>query len=120
MSRAYDIVVFGATSSVGVEIVKLMALKKNESSWAIAGRRAAPLAEIAAGAAKISGGTAPDVILADVKDPATLRAMAKQTKVILTTVGPYAKFGEVGPTRCRPSHDTWTTEPPLTHHVSRE
>ena len=119
MSRAYDVVVFGATSSVGVEIVKLMTLKKKGTQWAIAGRRAAPLAEIAADAAKISGGPAPEVILADVKDPATLRAMAKQTKVILTTVGPYAKFGEVRRFLCQ-THDKRSIKSTLIHYPSRE
>ena len=36
------------------------------------------------------------MIIADVKDQASLRRMAKLTKVVLTTVGPFAKFGEVG------------------------
>jgi hypothetical protein len=32
-------------------------------------------------------------IVANVSDPATLRAMAAQTQVIISTAGPFAKFG---------------------------
>lgn len=92
-NRKYDVVVFGATSSVGVEIVKLLAAK-SQISWAIAGRSVKPLEAIAANAAKISGGSPPDIIIADVKDTTGLIAMAEVTTVLLTSVGPYAKFGE--------------------------
>lgn len=93
MNRKYDIVVFGATSSVGVEIVKYLA-HNSPCTWCIAGRRAKPLEAIAANAAKISGTSPPDILIADVSDGSSLEAMALKCKVVLTTVGPYAKFGE--------------------------
>jgi short subunit dehydrogenase-like uncharacterized protein len=34
------------------------------------------------------------LVVADADDPASLAAMAKRTKVVLTTVGPYQLYGE--------------------------
>lgn len=92
--RKFDIVVFGATSSVGVEVVKYLAAHAGSFRWCIAGRSAKALEPIARETAMRAGCPAPDIVIADVGDPATLRAMAKQASVVLTTVGPYTKFGE--------------------------
>lgn len=53
-SREYDVVVFGITSTVGMEIYKLMATKYTNTKWAIAGRRRGPLEEIAADAGALT------------------------------------------------------------------
>ena len=34
------------------------------------------------------------MIVADVDDPASMRAMAESTRVVITTVGPYIHYGE--------------------------
>ena len=55
-SREYDVVVFGITSTVGMEIYKLMATKYINTKWAIAGRRQKPLEKIAADAGALNTG----------------------------------------------------------------
>ncbi|MCP5110162.1 MAG: saccharopine dehydrogenase [bacterium] len=95
--RAYDVVVFGATGFTGKLVAEYLAAiskdptSKDEIAWAIAGRGAEKLAGV-----KSALGLGDDVgvIVADSSDPAALEAMAGQTRVVLTTVGPYQKYGE--------------------------
>ena len=81
---------FGATGFVG----RLIAAYLDHHApahlrLAIAGRDANKLAEIAAGLDRPFG-----KLIASVDDPASLHAMAASARVVLTTVGPYAKLGE--------------------------
>lgn len=92
---AYDLVVFGATSFVGQILTRylLETYGVGQSlSWAIAGRSQDKLD-------KLKGDLGPNgaqlpVILADAADASGLRAMCEQTRVIISTVGPYALYGE--------------------------
>ncbi|MFT6270480.1 MAG: short subunit dehydrogenase-like uncharacterized protein [Alphaproteobacteria bacterium] len=93
--RQYDIVLFGATSFVG-EILTGYMLEKypldGELKWAIAGRSESKLAQL-----KASFGTAASSlpsIVADTGDNASIDALVGSTKVIISTVGPYALYGE--------------------------
>lgn len=91
----YDLIVFGATSFVGQILTRYLATTYGvgaEVKWAIAGRSEGKLnslkSELGADAAKLP------VILADANDEAALAAMCRQTKVVISTVGPYALYGE--------------------------
>ncbi|EON92591.1 saccharopine dehydrogenase-like protein [Marinobacter lipolyticus SM19] len=91
----YDLVVFGATSFVGQILTRylLEAYGVGKSvSWAIAGRSESKLATLK----EDLGGDAADlpVIIADAAGEADLQAMCDQTRVIISTVGPYALYGE--------------------------
>ncbi|MFT4653057.1 MAG: short subunit dehydrogenase-like uncharacterized protein [Patiriisocius sp.] len=93
--RQYDIVLFGATSFVG-EILTGYMLEKypvdGELKWAIAGRSESKLAQL-----RTSFGTAATSlpsIVADTGDSASIDALVGATKVIISTVGPYALYGE--------------------------
>ncbi|HEY6597826.1 MAG TPA: saccharopine dehydrogenase NADP-binding domain-containing protein, partial [Pseudomonadales bacterium] len=57
--------------------------------WAIAGRNAKKL-----GALRTTLTTAPDVLVADADDDAATDRLVAQTRVILTTAGPFARYGE--------------------------
>lgn len=88
--RAFDIVVFGATGFTGrLVVARLAEIAPDTLRLAIAGRSAEKLAAVAAGVSREIG-----QIVADVSDPASLPAMSGQTRVLITTVGPYAKYGE--------------------------
>ncbi|MDO9001999.1 MAG: saccharopine dehydrogenase NADP-binding domain-containing protein [Aquabacterium sp.] len=93
---SYDIVVFGASSFVGQILSKYLAEHfsgQNESlRWAIAGRSESKLNEVkrSLGAA----GQSLPIIVADAANEAQLRAMCAQTRVVVSTVGPYALYGE--------------------------
>ena len=87
--RPFDVIVFGATSFVG-QIVVQQLVKRNANGlrWAIAGRNAAKLHAVAA-----STGANVERIVADADDLDAMRSLARQTKVVASTVGPYALFG---------------------------
>jgi short subunit dehydrogenase-like uncharacterized protein len=89
-SHEFDIVVFGATGFVGRLIAAYLDRHAPASlRLAIAGRSADRLAELARGLQREVGQR-----IASVDDPASLAAMAGSTRVLLTTVGPYAALGE--------------------------
>ncbi|WP_329291807.1 saccharopine dehydrogenase family protein [Streptomyces sp. NBC_01455] len=88
--RAYDIVLFGATGFVGALTAEYLAAHAPEGlRWAIAGRDRKKLERLRE---RLPG--TPDVIRADVSDPASLRELARGTRVVATTVGPYIVHGE--------------------------
>ncbi|TAK75576.1 MAG: saccharopine dehydrogenase [Aquabacterium sp.] len=93
---AHDLVVFGATSFVGQILTRYLAehvpAQGGALRWAIAGRSASRLDELkrSLGAA----GQALPVILADAANDAQLQALCAQTRVVVSTVGPYALYGE--------------------------
>lgn len=88
----YDIVVFGASSFVGEILCNYLAGCKEVPAlrWAIAGRSASKLEAVKA---KL-GINDLEVIIADASDEAALRNLCNQTRVVTTTVGPYALYGE--------------------------
>jgi short subunit dehydrogenase-like uncharacterized protein len=56
-----------------------------EVRWALAGRDRAKLERL---------GLDVPILIADVTDPASLAALARETRVVATTVGPYIRYGE--------------------------
>jgi len=92
--REFDIVVWGASGFTGRLVVEHL-LKRyplsGDTYWAIAGRSEEKLRSTLGGLDH--GGNLPSVLLADSHDPESLNKLARNTRVILTTVGPYAKYG---------------------------
>lgn len=90
--RDLSVVVFGATGVTGRRVAAYLAERAAElgASWAVAGRDSAKLARVLSEV----GVTAPETIIADVGDPASLAAMASRTRVVLDLVGPYTLYGE--------------------------
>ena len=87
--REYDVVVFGATGFTGALTAEYLAGVTGAGRWAIAGRSREKLQAVRE---RLSRDV--PVIVADVGDPASLRAMAESTRVVITTVGPYIHYGE--------------------------
>lgn len=92
---SYDLIIYGATGFVGQIITRYMAGlhgSQKEVKWAIAGRSEAKLTQLAASLAP----SAPKlpVIVADAKDADALTRLCRQTRVVISTVGPYAIHGE--------------------------
>ncbi len=93
--RPWDIVLFGASGFVGRMIARrLTEVAPPGLRWAIAGRSPAKLRELQGRLEPRPGEPAIGVIEADVDRPSSLAAMAASTKVLLTTVGPYVRWGE--------------------------
>ncbi|WP_405508289.1 saccharopine dehydrogenase family protein [Streptomyces purpurascens] len=90
--RPYDIVLFGATSFAGVLTAEYLAAHAPDGlRWAIAGRSAEKLERLRE---RLPDDAQVGVVRADVSDPASLRSLAEQARVVATTVGPYVMYGE--------------------------
>lgn len=100
--RPWDIVVFGATGFAGRLIAQYLAKyiahplagqPQGGLKLAIAGRGRDKLEAIRAGLE--GGGSVSDIgiIIASIDDPASLAAMARSCRVLVTTVGPYMRHG---------------------------
>lgn len=88
--RPWDVVVFGATGFVGRLIAAYLAdHAPKHARVAIAGRDARRLAALQGTLRREVGS-----ILADVDDHDSLARMAAQARVVLSTVGPYMRYGE--------------------------
>jgi short subunit dehydrogenase-like uncharacterized protein len=93
--RDHEIVVYGATGFTGALTAEYLARNAPGLRWALAGRNQRKLEAVRARLAEID--PALDtlrIIAADMDDPAALQAMAASTQVVITTVGPYLKYGE--------------------------
>jgi len=91
----HDLIVFGATSFVGRILCRYLLEQSGSGEalqWAAAGRSQPKLDEL-----KRSLGprarTLP-LLIADAADEASLRRMCRQSRVVISTVGPYALYGE--------------------------
>ena len=92
---SHDLIVYGATSFVGQIITRYLAEHfgtQGRLKWAIAGRSEEKLAALRSSLG-LAAGKLPTV-LADAADEAALRRMCTGTRVVLSTVGPYALYGE--------------------------
>jgi len=94
-SRPYDLVLFGATGFTGGLTADYLAAHAPATMrWAIAGRNRSKLDAVAARlAAAAPEAPKPDVIVADAADREALRQAAEATRVVITTIGPYALHG---------------------------
>ncbi len=92
--RKYDVVLYGATGFVGKQTVAYFADLQNsepELTWAIAGRSKDKLEAVKNAVGQ--GAKKAGVVVADAHDKAALDKLAKSTKVVLSTAGPFALYG---------------------------
>lgn len=93
-AKPYDLVVFGATSFVGKLVTKYLfeqyGAKPADFKWAMAARDEKKLDELRK---ELHLNEVP-MLRADVTDESSLEKLCQQTRVIITVVGPYMKFGE--------------------------
>jgi short subunit dehydrogenase-like uncharacterized protein len=94
--RRFDVVVFGATGFAGRLTASYLARAAPPGlSWALAGRSETKLAAVRAELAALDPALAGlELITADVSDGASLNALAGCARVVVTTVGPYALYGD--------------------------
>ena len=92
--KPYDIIVWGASGFTGRLAVDYLARHYAEGTslrWAIAGRNRKKLEQLIADPP--FAGRGPPILIADSQNIASLRKLAASTRVILSTVGPYAIYG---------------------------
>src|SRR5262245_3489444 len=88
--REFEVVVYGASGFTGRLVAEYLQPAYGANvAWAMAGRDRAKLEAV-----RGEIGANVPIIIASASDPASLEAMARRTKVVLTTVGPYQRYGE--------------------------
>jgi len=89
--RELDIVLYGATGFAGKLTAEYLAKAAGDARIALAGRSHDKLLAVrdTLGEAAQSW----ELISADASQPSTLNAMAARTQVVVTTVGPYTRYG---------------------------
>jgi short subunit dehydrogenase-like uncharacterized protein len=89
--RELDIVVYGATGFVGKLTAHYLARAGTGARIGLAGRSTERLRAVR----DDLGAEAADwpILVADASEPSTLDAMAARTRVVITTVGPYTRYG---------------------------
>src|SRR6478752_2734577 len=89
--REFDIVLYGATGFAGKLTAEYLSRAGGDARIALAGRSQDKLRAVR----DTLGEKAQSwpLIAADASQPSTLNAMAVRTQVVVTTVGPYAKYG---------------------------
>lgn len=95
--RPHDIVLYGATGFTGGLVAHYLAerLADAPKRWAIAGRNRSKLSKLRRALERENPALADlAMIEASSDDPESLRAMCEQAKVVITTVGPYVRYGE--------------------------
>ncbi len=89
--REFDIILYGATGFVGKLTAEYLAQAGSGARIGLAGRSTERL-----GAVRDTLGEAAQswpLVTADAASPATLDEMAARTQVVITTVGPYTRYG---------------------------
>ena len=88
MEKDIDIIVYGATGFTGKLCVEYLASEERSTKWAIAGRNKEKLK-------KVADDLCPDIeiLIADSEDEDALDQLTQRTKVVLSTAGPFHRYG---------------------------
>jgi short subunit dehydrogenase-like uncharacterized protein len=97
VERQYDLALFGATGFTGGLTARYLAENgPGGLRWVLVGRNRGKLEAVRSSLEALgeSGAPVPDLLVADAADSAALKRVAEAAKVVVTTVGPYALYGE--------------------------
>ncbi|MEN4451008.1 saccharopine dehydrogenase NADP-binding domain-containing protein [Mycobacterium sp. SM3041] len=89
--REFDLVLYGATGFVGRLTAEYLAKAGGSARIALAGRSADKVRAVQESLGEAAQNW--PIIEADAGSPASLLAMAARTQVVITTVGPYTRYG---------------------------
>jgi short subunit dehydrogenase-like uncharacterized protein len=93
-NRTFDVLIWGATGFTGKLVAEYL-LKQygvnRDVRWAVAGRNDEKLAKLRESLGDQAESL--QLITADSHDPESLRELARSSRVIISTVGPYASYG---------------------------
>ena len=94
--RQYDLALFGATGFTGGLTADYLAANAPPGlSWSLVGRNRGKLEAVRSRLLAASPeAPEPDLLEADAADPGALAKVAESARVVITTVGPYALYGE--------------------------
>ena len=88
MNKDLDMVLYGATGFTGTLCAEYLAKNLEPTKWAVAGRNSSKLEKLVQ-----SIGVDVEVIVADADDVEGLEAMTARSKVVLSTAGPFHRYG---------------------------
>jgi short subunit dehydrogenase-like uncharacterized protein len=88
MPKDIDIIIYGATGFTGQLCVKYFQSLNTGVKWAIAGRNQQKLQKVA-----LDNSAEVDILIADSDDEAALDILTSRAKVILSTTGPFHRYG---------------------------
>jgi short subunit dehydrogenase-like uncharacterized protein len=94
MATTFDVIVFGATGFTGRLVAEYLNARcgvGRSVSWAVAGRNREKLAQVRD---LIGAPSSLPLLQAEASDPASMTALARQGRVVISTVGPYQLHGE--------------------------
>ncbi|GLQ31951.1 saccharopine dehydrogenase family protein [Litoribrevibacter albus] len=96
-AQTYDLIVFGATSFVGEILTHYLndtfnGPDQESLNWAIAGRSKSKLESLKSSLGNKASELA--IVVADAADQDQLHQLCQQTRTVVSTVGPYALYGE--------------------------
>ena len=92
--REFDVIVLGATGFTGALVADYLCRQYRvggDLRWAVAGRNEQKLVRLRESLGPAAASV--PIIVADTLDAASMRELAGRTRVVLTTVGPYARYG---------------------------
>ena len=89
--REFDIILYGATGFVGKLTAQYLAKVAGDAKIALAGRSTERLSGVREGLGEAARSW--QLVTADASAPSTLDEMAARTRVVITTVGPYTRYG---------------------------
>jgi short subunit dehydrogenase-like uncharacterized protein len=96
--REFDVIVWGASGFTGELVVEYLAQTYGvgrELNWAIAGRNREKLEQVRSACLGATQAPQLPILIADSNDPDSIAQLVARTRVVCTTVGPYAKYGTV-------------------------
>jgi short subunit dehydrogenase-like uncharacterized protein len=95
MNKPFDIILWGATGYTGQLVAEYLVRHADSAvRWAIAGRNQAKLEKVREALTAVSPTAAAlPILLGDSQDRASMDAIVAQTRVVCSTVGPYALYG---------------------------
>jgi short subunit dehydrogenase-like uncharacterized protein len=126
-NREFDVIVYGATGFTGTLVAEYLLRQygvDGNLKWSIAGRSASKLESVRASLGEKAAHL--EITVVDSGDESALAALASRTRVVLTTVGPYALYGsnlvaacvEAGTDYCDLAGEVqWIRKMIDTHHV---
>lgn len=96
-SRKHDLVIWGATGFTGKLVAEYLAQNPSQERplrWALGGRNRTKLERVRRELSQIDSSLAElPLVVGDSSDASALGALARDTEVVCTTVGPYAQYG---------------------------
>jgi len=126
-NREFDVIVYGATGFTGTLVAEYLLRQygvDGNIKWGIAGRSVSKLESVRASLGEKAANL--DITVVDSQDESALAALASRTRVVITTVGPYALYGsnlvaacvEAGTDYCDLAGEVqWIRKMVDTHHV---